>query len=210
MKPSTKRNAVRWLHIGVGSVIATYIYSPLGEIPVFQLVTKAMVIPLTIISGLWLWKGHLLKGAFSKPAGTALSIITIIGTTVVLMSFNYATRTTLNLEIKNVKKSGTLYVNFCTKPEQWSSKGKYHFKFQKPNTGKNSFVLDNIPEGTYAVAIFQDNNDNGKLDENIFGAPKEPFGFSNNIVPKFSAPEFEECKFLFSTDGQVLSINLLD
>jgi uncharacterized protein (DUF2141 family) len=44
----------------------------------------------------------------------------------------------------------------------------------------------------------------------MFGAPKEPFAFSNNVVPRFSAPKFEECKFDFSKDGQVISINLLD
>lgn len=66
MKSSAKRNLVRWLHIAVGSIIAIYIYSPLGQDPAFQLTTKAMVIPLTILSGLWLWKGHLLRGLLKK------------------------------------------------------------------------------------------------------------------------------------------------
>lgn len=61
MKSSTKRNVVRWLHIVVGSIIAAYIYSPWGLDPTFQMATKAVVIPLTILSGLWLWKGHLLR-----------------------------------------------------------------------------------------------------------------------------------------------------
>lgn len=211
MKASTKRIAVRWLHIIVGSVIATYIYSPWGEIPDFQLATKAIVIPLTILSGLWLWKGHLLKPMFSKPNKVTLGmIILLLGTTWLTMGFNMENNPKLTLKINNVKQQGTLYVNFCTKEGEWSANGKYHFKFANPAKGTNAFTITNIPAGAYAVAIFQDNNGNGKLDENMFGAPKEPFAFSNNIVPKLSPPKFEACKFLFSNEGQVLSIDLLN
>jgi uncharacterized protein (DUF2141 family) len=36
-----------------------------------------------------------------------------------------------------------------------------------------------IPEGEYLIAIFQDTNNNGKLDTNFLGFPKEPVGLSN-------------------------------
>jgi uncharacterized protein (DUF2141 family) len=32
------------------------------------------------------------------------------------------------------------------------------------------------------------------LDTNLFGVPQEPYGFSNNVRPKFRAPNFEEAK----------------
>lgn len=64
MKASTKRNVVRWLHIGVGGVIATYIYSPWGDIQTFEIMVKAVVIPFTVLSGLWLWKGNLISKFF--------------------------------------------------------------------------------------------------------------------------------------------------
>lgn len=74
MKNSAKRNAVRMLHIAVGSVLAAYIYSPWGENQAFQIATKAILIPLTILSGLWLWKGHL----FSKMIGGKSKVSFII------------------------------------------------------------------------------------------------------------------------------------
>jgi uncharacterized protein (DUF2141 family) len=37
-----------------------------------------------------------------------------------------------------------------------------------------------LPEGTYVVSVYQDSNDNEQLDKNIFGIPKEKYGFSNN------------------------------
>jgi uncharacterized protein (DUF2141 family) len=210
MKNSTKRNVARWLHIGVGSIIATYIYSPWGELAAFQFFTKAIVIPLTIISGLWLWKGHLLKCSFSKPGNIGLGTILILGFALVTMSFVQKNNPKLTLKINDVKYPGTLYVNFCTHSGEWSANGKYNYKFANPSKGTNTFAITNIPTGTYAVAIFQDNNGNGKLDENLFGAPKEPFAFSNNVVPKFSTPGFDDCKFQLLNEGQVLSINLLN
>lgn len=74
MKNSAKRNAARMLHIAAGCVLASYIYSPWGENHAFQIATKAIVIPLTILSGLWLWKGHL----FSKMIGSKSKVPSII------------------------------------------------------------------------------------------------------------------------------------
>jgi uncharacterized protein (DUF2141 family) len=210
MKASAKRNIVRWLHIGVGSVIATYIYSPWSEIPAFQLFTKAIVIPLTILSGLWLWKGHLLKRAFNKPGVAGLLIILVISTALLSMTSSHSGNPALTLKINGVKDGGTLFVNFCTQPSEWSANGKYHYKFSSPIKGGNTFTITDIPSGVYAVAIFQDNNGNGKLDKNFFGVPKEPFAFSNNIVPKLSTPGFDECKFQFAKEGQILSINIIN
>jgi hypothetical protein len=72
MKVSSKRNAVRWLHIIVGSVLATYIYSPWEENVVFQKVTKFLLIPISAISGLWLWKGHLIRRFLPSNKNTSL------------------------------------------------------------------------------------------------------------------------------------------
>jgi uncharacterized protein (DUF2141 family) len=62
-------------------------------------------------------------------------------------------------------------------------------------TSKSFSFTKSIPEGTYAYSMYVDLNGNGKLDKNIFGAPKEPYGFSNNFKPKFSAPDFSDCSF---------------
>lgn len=55
-----------------------------------------------------------------------------------------------------------------------------------------------LPEGNYAIAIYQDVNDNKKLDKGWFGIPTEPYGLSNNFRPRFSAPSFDDCKFKIS------------
>jgi uncharacterized protein (DUF2141 family) len=49
-----------------------------------------------------------------------------------------------------------------------------------------------LPKGAYAVSAFHDVNNNGKLDTNPFGMPKEPYGFSNNARGTFGPPSIED------------------
>jgi uncharacterized protein (DUF2141 family) len=57
------------------------------------------------------------------------------------------------------------------------------------------------PAGDYAVTLFHDENGNGKFDSNMIGYPLEGYGFSNNVVPRFKAPSFDECKFHYDGRG---------
>lgn len=66
-----------------------------------------------------------------------------------------------------------------------------------------------IEPGDYAVALYQDVNSNGHIDKKLFGLPKEPYGFSNNIRPRFAIPKFDECKMLVREDARTM-ISLID
>ena len=59
-----------------------------------------------------------------------------------------------------------------------------------------TIVFNDLPKGKYAVSVYQDNNGNGQLDKNIFGIPKEKYGFSNNS----DRPDFRKCLFDFNDD----------
>ncbi len=61
-------------------------------------------------------------------------------------------------------------------------------------------IFKDIPNGIYAVSIFQDTNNNGRLDKNFLGIPTEKYGFSNNIKPLFRGANFEESKFILNSD----------
>ena len=58
-----------------------------------------------------------------------------------------------------------------------------------------------FPAGDYAVTLFHDENKNGKFDSNFIGYPLEGYGFSNNVVPRFKAPSFDETKFHYDGTG---------
>jgi uncharacterized protein (DUF2141 family) len=58
--------------------------------------------------------------------------------------------------------------------------------------GETTVVVKNIPPGTWAVLAYLDENDNGELDRNFIGMPKEPYGFSRDARSKFGPPRFED------------------
>lgn len=55
-------------------------------------------------------------------------------------------------------------------------------------------VWRDLPSGSYAVSVIQDENSNGSLDLNTFGVPTEGYGASNNVLPATSAPQFADSK----------------
>ncbi len=60
-----------------------------------------------------------------------------------------------------------------------------------------------LPQGTYAVAVFLDVNNNGKLDRNMFYFPSEPYGFSNNAKGSFGPPDFDSAAILLDRDRHI-------
>lgn len=79
-----------------------------------------------------------------------------------------------------------------------------------PLSSENSMhiLIENLPEGEYAVSVVHDQNGNGLLDTNFLGIPKEPFGFSNNPRLKLGPPSFSDSKFFHRGEGTTLDIVL--
>jgi hypothetical protein len=70
MKLPTQRTIFRWIHIIVGIPIFGYIYSPFEKLPDYAPATRYVFLPIMILTGLWMWKGHLVRRLFAKsPAG---------------------------------------------------------------------------------------------------------------------------------------------
>lgn len=65
----------------------------------------------------------------------------------------------------------------------------------RPKGKAVAMKFKNLPPGQYAVAFIHDENNNGKLDTNVLGIPKEGIGFSNNPRIRFGAPSFADCAF---------------
>jgi len=70
-----------------------------------------------------------------------------------------------------------------------------------------TIVINDLPKGEYAVSLYHDENSDNECNRNFLGIPKEAYGFSNNVKPKFSAPSYKDCKFLL-LDNKVLDIVL--
>jgi len=61
MKDGTQRAIFRWIHIVVAIPIFGYIYSPFERLPDYAPATRYVFLPVMILSGLWMWKGHLVR-----------------------------------------------------------------------------------------------------------------------------------------------------
>ena len=61
-----------------------------------------------------------------------------------------------------------------------------------------SWTIEEVPYGEYGVAVYHDENGNGKHDKNFLGIPKEPYGFSNNARGKTGPPGWEKTRFSIS------------
>ncbi|WP_447980272.1 DUF2141 domain-containing protein [Candidatus Nitrospira bockiana] len=66
--------------------------------------------------------------------------------------------------------------------------------------------FEDIPPGTYAMAVIHDENMNGKLETNWMGIPTEGYGFSNDAKGMVGAPSFSAASFLY--DGRNLDLTM--
>jgi uncharacterized protein (DUF2141 family) len=82
------------------------------------------------------------------------------------------------------------------------SKATYIQQSRVPVTGANgSCSFPHVKAGTYAVALFHDENGNGKLDTNFIGIPSEGVGVSNNATGSFGPPKWDDAKFALRNDA---------
>jgi len=103
---------------------------------------------------------------------------------------------TVSMEVSNITQAkGSLRVGIFKEGNPFTGpKAKPDFFKVLPITvATTQQVVVNLPAGKYVIAVYHDLNDNGKLDKNLVGYPKEPFGFSKNFKPILSAPNFEDC-----------------
>jgi hypothetical protein len=60
------RSVFRWIHLVFSIPILGYIYSPFDKIPNYAPATRYVFVPVMILSGLWMWKGHVVRRLLSK------------------------------------------------------------------------------------------------------------------------------------------------
>ena len=66
MTEATKRSFFRWTHIVFAIPIVGYIYSPFENLPQYAPPTRFFFVPVIVLTGLWMWKGHVVRRLISK------------------------------------------------------------------------------------------------------------------------------------------------
>ena len=66
MNQATRRSILRWIHILMSVPIIGYAYSPFEELPNYAPVVRFFAVPVIVLTGLWMWKGHVVRRLISK------------------------------------------------------------------------------------------------------------------------------------------------
>jgi thiosulfate reductase cytochrome b subunit len=70
VKASTERKIIRWMHIILSIPIVGFIYGPVSTIPQAVTAVRFVLFPMVILSGLWMWKGSVIKRMFTQGSKT--------------------------------------------------------------------------------------------------------------------------------------------
>jgi hypothetical protein len=81
MKEATKRSINRWIHIIFGIPILGYIYDSPADTPYYASTVRYVFLPVLLLSGLWMWKGHVVRRLLSKRNNKATGMKTAGGQT---------------------------------------------------------------------------------------------------------------------------------
>lgn len=118
---------------------------------------------------------------------------------------------TLFVEIQSLRiNTGTVYVSLHDGPEGFpgGEGNKVDGVIAIIKDDKAFAVFNGVAFGEYGVSVFHDENDNGEMDTNWIGIPKEGVGASNNAKGKMGPPKYEDAKFQFKSDGQKIKLDM--
>ena len=122
---------------------------------------------------------------------------------------------TVIVEVRNIETKGEMHLAIYDDADVFendngekggAAKGIIDGVIEEVGTGTATYTFE-LPNGTYAIGIFVDANYNNEMDRNLFGLPKEQYGFSNDAKGSFGPPSFKDASFTVSGDMK-LEVNL--
>lgn len=126
----------------------------------------------------------------------------------VLVHVDAVAQSSLEIHVDNIKsKKGSIQFGLFTTEADYLKK-PVEKKIIK-STGKDvTVIFENLQPGDYALSVIHDENENGELDSNAFGIPKEGFAFGNNALGSFGPPPFDKAKITIADQNVKQEIKL--
>lgn len=105
--------------------------------------------------------------------------------------------------------AGSLHYAVYDRPEAFPKYDGRIAKGQVPVKGDPVRIeVTGLRPGSYAVAVFHDENGNGKFDQGPLGIPFELYGFSNDARGFFGPPDFDSARFELGAGTRRVTIML--
>jgi uncharacterized protein (DUF2141 family) len=103
------------------------------------------------------------------------------------------TRATVTVRVHGLRHDrGTILVALYDNERSFSKKRNPTAGVEAPPKNRGAVVVfKDVKPGRYALAFFQDENDNKDLDTSMLGIPTEAFGFSRDAMGKVGPPSFD-------------------
>ena len=116
---------------------------------------------------------------------------------------------TLTVNVTGLKPmKGDLYISLHNRPEYFQVADSAFMKLKvSVNEENETVIFNNVPPGTYAIALYHDENSDGVMQTNEKGMPKEGYGFSTKSK-FFGKAKFEQAAFEM-TDNQIIEIKMV-
>ncbi len=113
----------------------------------------------------------------------------------------------ITLEVEGILNSkGEMIVSVFDSKASYLKQAVKALKVDLANHEGNTFVIEGLEKGEYAISVLHDENGNGELDFGGMG-PVEGYGFSNNPNAAFGPAEYSAAKLNIESDA-VLTIKL--
>lgn len=162
--------------------------------------------------------GHLLHNSYTileiimlQRLSVSFLLLAIFGNTMVLSSAKAVSSSTLSVTISGLKNQrGQVCLSLFASQRGFpgNSKQAVQARCVKAEDTPVAVQFSNLKTGNYAVAVFHDANNDGKLNRNFLGIPTEGFGFSQNPRVLTSAPQFEDAAVLVAGSETNIDIKL--
>ncbi|MDR2965917.1 MAG: DUF2141 domain-containing protein [Treponema sp.] len=126
----------------------------------------------------------------------------------ILITVNsFANNINVTIQINGVNVGGgLLYVAVYSNETGYKNKQAFvSFTLNPDNTRLNHSL--ELPEGEYVVSIFQDTNNDGRLNKAIFGIPTEPVGITN-YNHRGAPGNFNKLKIPVNSNSTTIIVNM--
>jgi uncharacterized protein (DUF2141 family) len=99
----------------------------------------------------------------------------------------------LRVTVRGVKSvEGDVKVGLYATPKAFDERRKTFGASSPARLGEVVVVFNDLPPGRYGLAVLNDLNSNGEMDNNLLGFPQEPFGFGNDAKINLAPPAFAD------------------
>ena len=154
-----------------------------------EYVAKFLMVFVTIVS---------LCAVAENPAGSTHSSHAAIGL--------------VRMELTGLEQaSGNVFIIVYDSKSTWLSENtvlEQRVSIAESLDGDIVFAEIQLPQGEYAITVYYDVNDNGVLDTNFIGIPKEPIASSNNAPARFGPPKYKDAVFTLAAEPVTQRIDI--